>query len=480
LLTANAAQAEADRASTRAVLLIVALGLAARTALAGLAPITTDEAYYVDWARHLAPGYLDHPPLVAWLVAGPLGTFGRHVLAVRLPSLLLQAGTTLLAASLARAWAGAGAAVLAAALLQVAPVFSVGALLATPDAPLAFAWSGALWAVDRALRGDRRLFLLAGAFLGMAALSKLTGGLLAAGLLAALVATRDGRRALATPWPWLGAAAALLLASPMLLWNAARGWPSLAFQLRHGLSGRSFSWARLAQSVGAQAAYVSPVVLVLAAGAAWRALRAGVRQPAARLAAALTALPVAAFFSLSAARTPGALPHWPAPAWLSALLLLAAAGTRWARLALWSGGALVAALVLAVALPLPWASPLDEARGWEEALQAAHRLAPGARLATTHWMAVGHLGWYADEPLAYVSDRVAGPSFYAPPPPDARPLLVVAPEGLGPDRAKLEALLGPLAEEGELAATWRGRVVRRYRFYMAGADPRRASNAPAP
>jgi hypothetical protein len=234
------------------------------------------------------------------------------------------------------------------------------------------------------------------------------------------------------------------------------------------------------QSVGAQAAYVSPVVLVLAAGAAWRALRAGVRQPAARLAAALTALPVAAFFSLSAARTPGALPHWPAPAWLSALLLLASAGTRWARLALWSGGALVAALVLAVALPLPWASPLDELRGWDEALQSARRLAPGARLATTHWMAVGHLGWYADEPLAYVSDRVAGPSFYAPPPPDARPLLVVAPEGLGPDRAKLEALLGPLAEEGELAATWRGRVVRRYRFYMARADLPRDPGASAP
>ncbi|HEX8910251.1 MAG TPA: glycosyltransferase family 39 protein, partial [Anaeromyxobacteraceae bacterium] len=248
------------------------LGLAARVVLAALAPITTDEAYYVDWARHLAPGYLDHPPLVAWLIAGPLRLFGRHALAVRLPALLLQAGTTLLAASLVRRWGGARAALLAAALLQAAPVFSVGAVLATPDAPLAFAWVGALWAVDRALRRDPRLFLLAGALLGMAALSKLTAGLLALGLLVALLATREGRRALATPWPWLGLALALLLASPMLLWNAARGWPSFAFQLQHGLSGHRFSWARLGQSLGAQAAYVSPVLLAAAAVAAGRAL----------------------------------------------------------------------------------------------------------------------------------------------------------------------------------------------------------------
>ena len=25
----------------------------------------TDEAYYVDWARHLSAGYVDHPPAVA-------------------------------------------------------------------------------------------------------------------------------------------------------------------------------------------------------------------------------------------------------------------------------------------------------------------------------------------------------------------------------------------------------------------------------
>ena len=134
------------------MLAIVGVGLAIRAALAALVPLATDEAYYVDWARHLAPGYLDHPPLVAWLIAGPLRLFGHHPLAVRLPAVLLQAGTTLLAASLARALAGGAAALAAAVMLQAAPVFSLGALLMTPDAPLAFAWAGALWALERGFR----------------------------------------------------------------------------------------------------------------------------------------------------------------------------------------------------------------------------------------------------------------------------------------------------------------------------------------
>jgi len=49
----------------RTVLAVVAAGVAIRVALAAAVPITVDEAYYVDWARHLQPGYLDHPPLVA-------------------------------------------------------------------------------------------------------------------------------------------------------------------------------------------------------------------------------------------------------------------------------------------------------------------------------------------------------------------------------------------------------------------------------
>jgi hypothetical protein len=280
----------------------------------------------------------------------------------------------------------------------------------------------------------------------------------------------------------------------MLLWNAAHGWPSFAFQAAHGLAGRGFSVARLAASAGGQLAYVSPVLLVLAAVAAARPLRRP--RDAAEAALAWSALPVVVFFTVAAALTPGALPHWPAPGWLSAALLLGSAagpGSRWLRLAVWVGlGELAVGLVLVGALfavPVPdhvdvlgrrvavTAGPFDDFLGWREGARAARAVAGDARLAVTHWITVGQLGWADGRSPAYLGDRVSGPTFYDPDPLAAGgPLLVVTVDGLGPQRDRLEARLGPLAPAGEAEARQGERLVRRYRFWWWRA-PRAATGA---
>lgn len=466
-----------------AVAWAIAIGVAVRLALIALVPLGNDEAYHVDWARHLQPGYLDHPPAVAWLMALPVRYLAATPFSVRLPALALQTLALAMAVSLVRARGGDRAALATAVGLQAVPLFSAGAALIVPDTPLAFAWVGTLWALQRALDRGPRWALLAGAFLGLGALSKLTAGLLGLAVFASLLTTRDGRRLLATPWPWLGACLAAAMASPMLLWNAGHGWPSFTFQARHGLSGGGFSVARLLASVGGQLGYASPVLLVLAAAAAWRALVA--RRDALQAALAFSALPVAAFFTLSAAFTPGALPHWPAPGWLSAMLLLClstAVGTRGWRWGLRIGfGELAVGLVgLAIlsAVPTPPSirllgrtipvehGPLDDLLGWREGAAAARAAAGDARLAVSHWIALGQLGWYDRRSPAYVGERVTGPSFYDPDPLAAgKPLLVVTVDGLGPQREALERRLGPLEPAGEFQARQGERVVRRYRFW---------------
>jgi 4-amino-4-deoxy-L-arabinose transferase-like glycosyltransferase len=471
----------------RLFLLVAGLTLA-RAVLAAAAPVTVDEAYYVQWALHPALGYLDHPPLVAWLTAAGL-TLGRSALAVRLPALVLQAVTTLLAADLARALAaarpggrdparaGERGAWAAALLLQAAPVFSLGGMLSTPDAPLALAWVGTLWALERALSRDRRWLLAAGLFLGVAGLSKLTAGPLGLAVLAALASTGAGRALLRTPWPWLGAAVAAAVAAPFLAWNATHGWASLAFQAGHGLSGGTFSAARLAASAGGQAAYVSPVLLVACLAPALAALRG---PDPARRAVAASALPVVAFFTAAAAFTPGALPHWPAPGWLSAVVLLAVAGSRLTRPAVVSGAGLqLLALLLALA-PVSLAhDPRDEVRGWREGAAAAEVAAAGRTLAATHWIALGQLGWFARTPVVYVGDRPCAASLYAPDPRgEGRPLLVVSVDGLGPDRAALERRMGAVEPAGSYAAREGGRVVRVYRFWRWGRGSAAAAAAP--
>ncbi|HET6438768.1 MAG TPA: glycosyltransferase family 39 protein [Anaeromyxobacter sp.] len=462
---------------------VILAGTAVRLVLSAVVPLGNDEAYYVDWARNLEPGYLDHPPAVAWLMALPLRTLGAHPYAVRLPAVLLHLATLWLAASLVRARAGERAALAAALGLQAAPAFAVGASLIAPDAPLAFSWVGTLWALDRALRLDPRLAVLAGAFLGLGALSKLHAGLLALAILAALLASPEGRRLLRKPWPWLGVLLALALASPMLLWNAAHGWPTLTFQASHGLGGRSFSAIRLLGSMGGQLLYFSPVLVLLAAAASFAALRR--RQDALCAALAFSALPVVAFFTLSAALTPGALPHWAAPGWLSAVITLCLSvppASRWFRRALFVGygetAVLLLGLLLLLSLPLPAAfsafgrtapvspGPLDDLVGWREGAAAARAVAGEARLAAPHWIILGQLGWYDGRSPAYVGERVTAPSLYDPDPLAAkRPLLVVTVDRLGPQLDSLERRLGPLEPAGTFQARQGDRLVRTYRFW---------------
>ena len=47
---------------------IVAFVTLARGFAAWKVPLTGDEAYYWEWAKHLALGYADHPPMVAYLI----------------------------------------------------------------------------------------------------------------------------------------------------------------------------------------------------------------------------------------------------------------------------------------------------------------------------------------------------------------------------------------------------------------------------
>ena len=52
----------------RASLALVALLLVLRAVMAALLPLSADEAYYWLWSKHLAAGYYDHPPMIAWLI----------------------------------------------------------------------------------------------------------------------------------------------------------------------------------------------------------------------------------------------------------------------------------------------------------------------------------------------------------------------------------------------------------------------------
>jgi uncharacterized membrane protein (Fun14 family) len=94
-------------------------------------------------------------------------------------------------------------------------------------------WAVAIFVFVRLLRtGNPRLWLVLGLVTGVALETKFT--IVALGLLipAALLLT-SRRTMLLSPWPWLGAAVALALFAPNLIWQSTHGWISLEYTLSH-------------------------------------------------------------------------------------------------------------------------------------------------------------------------------------------------------------------------------------------------------
>lgn len=203
---------------------------------AALLPPVQDEAYYFGWATHLALGYFDHPPLVAWMAATSRLADGCLLLD-RLGTLLVAG---LLLASTVRFFRIIGLSDdkvrFTAMLLAFGNVMGLAVgFLTTPDTALMLAWILALSEAALALKGDDKRWLTAGAATGLGLLAKYTMLLMGPVFLWALLRTSRGR-GLRTPWPYLGGVLALLVFSPNLLWNAQNDWITLRFQARHGFA----------------------------------------------------------------------------------------------------------------------------------------------------------------------------------------------------------------------------------------------------
>jgi 4-amino-4-deoxy-L-arabinose transferase-like glycosyltransferase len=228
-------------------MLLLVLGILAARAvyLATLCPyeLVDDEAQYWDWSRRLALSYTTKGPGIAWLIALFTRPLGSHAWSVRLPSALASAVTALALTGLARDTAAPRdrerAAFVAAALFLLAPPFQLTGLLMTIDGPYIACWALAAWAAWRAFEAERlgepswAPWAACAVALGTGFLFKYAIALLPPGLAAYGWARRRDflwdRRAAKR----IGAAAllAVVLVSPVVVWNAARGWPGLAHLL---------------------------------------------------------------------------------------------------------------------------------------------------------------------------------------------------------------------------------------------------------
>lgn len=317
---------------------VVGLAVALRFVYAGRVELMPEEAYYWNYARHLDIGYLDHPPLVGWLIAAGTAVLGDTELGVRIGALGCGAVASFFIYRLAREMFGEPSGLVALVLAQALPFFFLTGFLMTPDAPLTAAWAGALYFLYRALIKDRGgAWWGAGLCLGLGLLSKYTIVLLGFSTLLFMVIDARSRRWLKRVEPYAAVLLAAMIFSPVIVWNARNDFVSFAFQTSRRLADRpQFALPKL---IGSVLVLLTPTGAVAAAWSLLRADAVGVPQipspePASEAerrrgwrfiqVAALTPLAVFALFSL---RHEVKL-DWTGAPWIAVLPALAAGIVR--------------------------------------------------------------------------------------------------------------------------------------------------------
>src|SRR5215472_4347525 len=165
--------------------LVIAALVVLRLVVGALLPLSSDEAYYWLWSKHLEAGYLDHPPAIAWLIRMGTSLFGDTPFGVRMGAILCSVAATWFVWRAAADFSEDERAGARAALwFNLTLMAAVEMLAATPDAPALLASAAFLYVLVR-VRGtsDGRWWLIAGIAGGLALLSKFTALFLAVGAL---------------------------------------------------------------------------------------------------------------------------------------------------------------------------------------------------------------------------------------------------------------------------------------------------------
>ena len=369
--------------AARLVLPLAALELLLELAFANRYGYHRDELYFRTAGRHPAAGYDDQgpvTPLLGWLSEA---IFGESPRGLRVVSAVMVALVVIVVALLARELGAGSTGQLVAALGTAASAFvlAVGHLLSTTTFDL-LVWTTTLLVVARILGGgDERLWLVAGVVIGVGLENKQLPLLLVLSLAIGLAFDRRLLSVLRSPWVWGGAAIALAIWLPNLVWQGVNGWPQLelAGDIRQDEAAES-----RATLLPLQLLLVGPLLVPVLGAGLWALFRDAALRPWRSLGIAYVGLLVLLLVL-------GGKPYYAAPFLLCLLAAGAVVVERWlttrARRALLAFALVLTALVsIVLALPVVPADELAatpigdlnedaiETVGWPELAQTVARV----------------------------------------------------------------------------------------------------------
>jgi hypothetical protein len=397
-----------------------------RACLAATLGLSEDEAYYRLWALAPAMGYLDHPPMVGWMIALGRAIAGDTPLGIRLAGIAVSLLGPLVLWRTAALLFGPVVARRSVWLALAMPLLAVGGVIVTPDTPSVLFWGLAGWALAE-LHASRNAnwWLAVGVFAGLGLVSKYSNLFVGAGILLWLALVPANRRWLGSWQLWAGGAIACLIALPVVLWNYQHDWASFAKQFGRVGGGQRLGVVYVAELLGGTLGLMSPVIAVLGAVGLVRAVRAAVAgKDAASALLVAGMLPFLAYLLVHSlhdrVQANWMAPLYPAFAICAALALgpASAGEAAFGRLGRWAlgiGFALSAMLYLHATRPLVLVSgqrdPTSQTRGWRELAAEVDRVrvASGACwVVTSNYATTGQLAYQLRDkaPVVQLTERI--------------------------------------------------------------------------
>ena len=192
--------------------------------------IFRDELYYIACANRPAFGYVDHPPLSIWILAGWKFFLGDSLIVIRLLSAFVSSiSIFILGLFTFRLGGGKSAVIISMITFMLAPIFLGMTTIYSMNVFDFFFWILAAYIFLQILESsNNKLWYALGIVIGLGLLNKTSMLWLGAGVFIGTFLT-PLREDLKTKYPYIAAGIALLIFSPYVIWNLTHDFAHLEF-----------------------------------------------------------------------------------------------------------------------------------------------------------------------------------------------------------------------------------------------------------
>ncbi|OGB87786.1 hypothetical protein A3H38_03145 [candidate division WOR-1 bacterium RIFCSPLOWO2_02_FULL_46_20] len=292
-------------------------------------PLIGDEAIYWLWSNHLDLSYVGHPPMIAYFIKGLTLIFGQTESAFRLGAILLVTLVTILVYNIGKELFGTKVGALSAIIFNLLPLFLGGSIFLVPQQPFLLFWALSIYLFIQLVKTGRGTWWYAlGVSAGLGLLSDYIMILFFPAVGLYLILNKSLRFWWLKKEPYLAAIISFLLFSPVIIWNINLKFTSLSFWADRAARTPPHPIQNILSFLAMETALYTPIILAIVLYLIFLLVRkVKTIDHNILLLSCLTSPVFLAFLALSPVLDVGG--HWPAAAYIPAILFIAQANRRW-------------------------------------------------------------------------------------------------------------------------------------------------------